>query len=739
MAVRYRWDDFTLDTDTYRLERAGVTLSLEPKAFNLLALMVSRPGHLFTKQEIFDAVWPATAVSDHALTRVVAQLRRVLGDEVREARYLETVPTRGYRWIRPVETEQGGHAAQGASVEPLEAAVHDERTTTSPPTVPGRRAAFVAVALLLIVVAGALGHLLLRSRPAPSSSPWETPGSVRAQFPTQITTHTGVDLHPALAPAGDAVAFASDRSGAFEIYVRSFGPGGIDVAITNDGAQNVQPSWSPDGRFVVYHSAARGGIWIIPARGGIARQVVPRGSGPRWSPDGQRIVYQSDEHADIAPTGFGAQIGSTLWLVDVDGGTSEPLTTAGQPAGAHGSPAWSRDGRYVAFAVFDGGDDDGLWVVRVDSRMVSAIDREVRGYEVAFADNDTTLYVAGGEPVIFKLSFDPETGRGRAKGPIVVAGVPGVRGISVSADGRLLTLAGLSLSSHIWAQGIDSAGHPSAAAHALTRDTSRRSYAPAISPDGTKAVYMSARRGEAPNIWIVGVDDQQTLQLTDHAGFERAPSWFPDGRRVAYVSEAEDELTIRSIDEATRREQLIVRADGAPTTVSGRLSELQLSPSMTQMALSMAVAPYGYRRLYVATIEPFTARAVTDGSRSVGYPAWSPDESRIAVQIQDTGSTHLGVIDLATGQLRQITNERGQVWVRSWSPDGRRVAAAVLRNRLWSLEWFDATTGERGVMTPPAPTNVYYRYPEWSPRGDTVVFERGEMRGNIWTLSLPSE
>ena len=104
MPSRYRWDHYVLDLDAYRLERAGVAVALEPKAFNLLAVMVQRPGHLFTKQEIFDLVWPGTAVTDHALTRIVAQIRRALGDEAREARFLETVPTRGYRWIHPVET-----------------------------------------------------------------------------------------------------------------------------------------------------------------------------------------------------------------------------------------------------------------------------------------------------------------------------------------------------------------------------------------------------------------------------------------------------------------------------------------------------------------------------------------------------------------------------------------------------------------------------------------------------------
>src|SRR5215510_10297315 len=79
--------------------------------------MIRRPGHLFTKREIFSTLWPDTAVTDHALTRVVAQLRRVLGDEARESRYLETVPTRGYRWIRPVTVDSVVPASVPAMVD----------------------------------------------------------------------------------------------------------------------------------------------------------------------------------------------------------------------------------------------------------------------------------------------------------------------------------------------------------------------------------------------------------------------------------------------------------------------------------------------------------------------------------------------------------------------------------------------------------------------------------------------
>jgi hypothetical protein len=52
------------------------------------------------------------------------------------------------------------------------------------------------------------------------------------------------------------------------------------------------------------------------------------------------------------------------------------------------------------------------------------------------------------------------------------------------------------------------------------------------------------------------------------------------------------------------------------------------------------------------------------------------------------------------------------------------------------LRWVDVGTGSEGPMTEPEPPRVSVRYPMWSPRGDVVVFERAEMLGNIWTLTL---
>ena len=101
-----------------------------------------------------------------------------------------------------------------------------------------------------------------------------------------------------------------------------------------------------------------------------------------------------------------------------------------------------------------------------------------------------------------------------------------------------------------------------------------------------------------------------------------------------------------------------------------------------------------------------------------------------------TAPRHAGIIDVESGALRRLTNERGQTWVRSWSPDGSKLAVAALRDGRWNIRSLDVATGKQDDITPPAPVHVYVRYPEWSPRGDYVVFERGELRGNIWTIAI---
>ena len=244
-------------------------------------------------------------------------------------------------------------------------------------------------------------------------------------------------MHPALSPQGDAIAFVSDRTGAFEIHVRGLGGGSSETPLTSDGGQNVQPAWSPDGRSIAYHSLSHGGIWVIAARGGPPRQITTVGARPAWSPDGRRIAYQSDEHGDVAPNGYSAQAGSTIWVVDADGANARAVTATVKPAGGHSSPSWSHDGRFIVFSVFDGLPDNGIWVIATDTGEVSPLDRGQSLYDPVFAKDDSCVYAAGADAFLTQLPFDAKTGKLRAPRTMIpVPGVPGVRGLSLSVDGR---------------------------------------------------------------------------------------------------------------------------------------------------------------------------------------------------------------------------------------------------------------------------------------------------------------
>ncbi len=713
-----------LDLDTYRLERGGVALTLEPKAFNLLALLISRPGHLFTKQEIFEALWADTAVTDHALTRVVAQLRRVLGDDVRQAVYLETVPTRGYRWIHAIETEDSV-APAGLVPVPAEQPNWISR---------------LSMAVIGLAAALMLGWVI-RNAVAEAGTP-----AAEIAWPVQLTTHRGLDFQPAFSPSGDAVAFVSDRSGALEVYVRSLGGNATDTPLTTDGGQNVQPAWSPDGHTIAFHSYRRGGVWTVPARGGVARQLAAAGSRPAWSPDGRQIVFQSDEHTDASPNGFGAQLGSTLWITGIDGDHPRPLTRADLPPGGHSSPAWSPNGRFVAFTVYDGGPSNGVWVVDVKSGEAWALRAGRRAYESVFARDGSAIFVAGGDSLITRLPLDAATGRLNGRPEVLpIPGVPGVRGLSVSPDGLRLAFAGLTLDSQIWRQPIHPDGSPAAPASPLTGDTSRRNSAPSVSPDGRRVAYVSTRRGEMSNIWVMNIDGGSPIQITASKTPESQPAWSRDGARVAYLSSRAGVGGLWTIDLATRREQQLMPL-GPPdgqTRPPGWLGELQLSPSMSRLAFSLTTPSTGRRRIYVSGTDRLVPSAVGPASASAGYPAWSPDERYLAVEVKESGapgsgSVQAGVIEVASGALRVLTGVRGQTWVRSWSPDGRYLAVAALRDGLWSLRAIDAASGQEREMLSPVSPRVFVRYPDWSPRGDSVVFERGEMHANIWTVALPN-
>lgn len=107
--------DFVLDVANSQLRRGAQTIPLRPKTLAVLSMLAGRAGRLVTRDELFEAVWPDTVVSDFVLTTTVKELRDALGDDARQPRIIETVHRRGYRFLPAVDAEASADAAQSAS------------------------------------------------------------------------------------------------------------------------------------------------------------------------------------------------------------------------------------------------------------------------------------------------------------------------------------------------------------------------------------------------------------------------------------------------------------------------------------------------------------------------------------------------------------------------------------------------------------------------------------------------
>ncbi len=170
---------------------------------------------------------------------------------------------------------------------------------------------------------------------------------------TQLTSDPARDVMPAISPDGQWIAFASDRDGAWNIYVMPR-EGGRPVQITNDSQADIHPSWSPDGSLLVYSklgmTSGKWELWVSEIANTSTPHFIGYGLFPEWCPTpgtgenkGDLILYQrSAQRGDRA---FG------VWTIEYkDGKVGNPSRLIGNATTAYINPTWSPDGRYVVFA-----------------------------------------------------------------------------------------------------------------------------------------------------------------------------------------------------------------------------------------------------------------------------------------------------------------------------------------------------------------------------------------------------
>lgn len=531
-----RFGTFELDPSTGELTRNGRRVALQDQPARVLWLLVSRAGQLVTRDELRRTLWSADTFVEFetALNIVVTKIRHALGDSAASPRFIETVPRRGYRFIADVRRVEA--SAQNA-MAPAETRPAGDVVPVGA-SVPPRRARPVFRWLIPgagVIVTAAAG--LLGTFPFGTTAKDTSAASFRI---VTLSRSPGTKAYPALSPDGQRVAFMWNRGQGFELHVQSVG---FDKTVQLASAGAEFPAWSPDGRtiaFVRRFRSERGhlgdGVLVVPADGGPDRTLWKEpgalvGSGLDWSPDGAHIVVSAKSSPDQP---------RRLLLISISSGQRRWITTPPVTSVGDGDPAFSPDGGHIAF-VRDTGAETSLYVLNVSHGNTSRVTTpSARIRRPAWTVDGHGLIVAGqpwgGRNSLWRVAvsggeLEPVTGTGE-----------GARYPSTARHAERLVFVQTLVDENLYrAQLSDESGTVVPLVGTSGVDTS-----PDISPDGSRLVVVSDRGGHRA-IWTMDIDGSNASQITDQRINPERPRWSPDGRQIAFSSQASGTASSKDI------------------------------------------------------------------------------------------------------------------------------------------------------------------------------------------------
>ena len=482
---------------------------------------------------------------------------------------------------------------------------------------------FILTAVFLIAVLS-IGYLLLRSRD-------RVEYEIKRTSP--LTTAPGLEQDPAWSPEGTRIAYASDESGNMDIWVKQIAAG-QKMNLTEDySGYDGKPAWSPDGEWIAFISERNGGgIFVLPALGGIPKQVSSlsfamsqsrTGSIPdiSWSPDGSELAYA---------------IAGSLYTISSAGGVPSeiPLPPKGLIIG-YLEPAWSPDGNRIACTGFVamGVSTSQIWSLhRIEDDPLPVTEGTYMDHNPVWAPGGKSIFFIsdrGGTNDVWWLPVDNRgnpTGQARS----LTAGV-GVDAIALSKDGTKLAYTKVVDRSNIWSVPIKP-DRMLTLAEALPL-TTENNYIESlnISPDGQWLAFESNRRGNM-DIWIMRKDGSELRQLTTHHAHDWSPRWSPDGKKILFHS-------LRS----------------------------------------------GNRDLFMIPVSGGAITQLTDHPTEDIACNWSPDGQSIVFLSNRSGNMDLWLMPSSGGEPQKLTFHEAPDFLPEWAPDGKQIVFSTNRTGYYEL------------------------------------------------------
>ncbi len=497
---------------------------------------------------------------------------------------------------------------------------------------------------------------------------WRSP--VAGGSATRLTIHEAQDTKPKVSPDGKWIAFSSRRSGNYDVFVMPI-DGGEPRQITFHSSGEIATDWSPDGTRLLFFSGRDpqpygGDLYEIAVSGGTPRRLTfDGGRDGTYSPDGKSVVYTRGFNT-IFQDDYKGSAAYDLYVIDVAGGTPRRLTAT---AYSELNPCFSADGKTVWYlaerkGVFnvgaipaagnEGKPGEGKfvtsWADESARRSTLAWDRKTLAFEKNGRLVTVDLTAPAITPTTLEIRVESDV---RNSGSDMRTVTSGAEHVAVSPDGAQIAVA---LRGDIWI--LPAAGGD---ATRVTNGPATDDW-PRWSPDGKKLAYFSDAKGN-DDVYVVDVATKAVRQVTDNEADDNFEAWMPDGKRLVYTSQRSKNKDLWIVDLESGEERQLTKDgkddDDAVVSSDGQWIAFDSSRGGAQAIYVMPVAG-GEAQV----------RKVTSGTGFYQVPSFSPDGQMIAYEEMDPASNSSGgiwVTKVGGGPSVQVSRDGQSV---SWSPRG---------------------------------------------------------------------